>query len=220
MNTVQTRIVKYWLYLMIRSLICLLTKILIQLSLNYLLEVENLTLFLFFTAQKVKFLIKEFFSKCGQICSFLRIWSHLLKNSLMENFIFCALFITQFYFDVAIGINLVLHKKYSTKPHSFLVIYTTLASVNLLLFRKNLLERIWKLIMTIDDKIRDEKLQYDINREAAKISAYHQVKSINITSWAKAECYNKLNFLILLYEKLWKNKQNQKKIKEENKLKP
>ena len=26
--------------------------------------------------------------------------------------------------------------------------------------------------MTIDDKIRDEKLQYDINREAAKISAW------------------------------------------------
>ena len=26
-------------------------------------------------------------------------------------------------------------------------------------------------IMTIDDQIRDEKLQYDINREAAKISA-------------------------------------------------
>ena len=25
--------------------------------------------------------------------------------------------------------------------------------------------------MTMDDKIRDEKLQYDINREAAKISA-------------------------------------------------
>ena len=25
--------------------------------------------------------------------------------------------------------------------------------------------------MTIDDKIRDEKLQYDVNREAAKISA-------------------------------------------------
>ena len=25
--------------------------------------------------------------------------------------------------------------------------------------------------MTIDDKIRDEKLQYDINREAANISA-------------------------------------------------
>ena len=25
--------------------------------------------------------------------------------------------------------------------------------------------------MTIDDKIKDEKVQYDINREAAKISA-------------------------------------------------
>ena len=31
-------------------------------------------------------------------------------------------------------------------------------------------ERISKLIMTIDDNIRDEKLQYDINREAAKLA--------------------------------------------------
>ena len=29
----------------------------------------------------------------------------------------------------------------------------------------------YKLIMTVDDNIRDEKLQFDINREAAKISA-------------------------------------------------
>ena len=35
-------------------------------------------------------------------------------------------------------------------------------------FRKNVLERIIKLIMTIDDKIMDENLQYDINREEAK----------------------------------------------------
>ena len=27
---------------------------------------------------------------CDQIRSFLRIWSHLMKKSLMENFIFCA----------------------------------------------------------------------------------------------------------------------------------
>ena len=40
------------------------------------------------TAQKMKFSIKEFFSKCDQIRSFLRIWSHLLKKSLMKNFIF------------------------------------------------------------------------------------------------------------------------------------
>ena len=37
-----------------------------------------------------EFSIKDFFSKCDQIRSFLRIiWSHLLKKTLMENFIFC-----------------------------------------------------------------------------------------------------------------------------------
>ena len=40
------------------------------------------------TAQKIKFSIKDFFSKYDQIRSLLRIWSHLLKRSLMENFIF------------------------------------------------------------------------------------------------------------------------------------
>ena len=34
-------------------------------------------------AQKMKFSIKDF-------VSFLRIWSHLMKKSLMENLIFCA----------------------------------------------------------------------------------------------------------------------------------
>ena len=43
------------------------------------------------TAQKMKFSIKDFFSKSDQIRSFLRIWSHLLKKSFMKNFIFCAL---------------------------------------------------------------------------------------------------------------------------------
>ena len=33
------------------------------------------------TAQKLKFSIKDFFSKCDQIRSFLRIWSHLLRKS-------------------------------------------------------------------------------------------------------------------------------------------
>ena len=44
------------------------------------------------TAPKMKFSDKDFFSKCDQIRSFLRIWSHLLKQSVMENFIFCAVF--------------------------------------------------------------------------------------------------------------------------------
>ena len=43
------------------------------------------------TAQKMKFSIKNFFCKCDQIRSFLKIWSHLLKKSLMNNFIFCAM---------------------------------------------------------------------------------------------------------------------------------
>ena len=42
------------------------------------------------TAQEMKFSIKDFFSKWHQIRSFPRIWSHLLKKSLIENFIFCA----------------------------------------------------------------------------------------------------------------------------------
>ena len=38
----------------------------------------------------MKFSINDFFSKYDQIRSFLRIWSHVLKKSLMENFIFFA----------------------------------------------------------------------------------------------------------------------------------
>ena len=41
----------------------------------------------------MKLSIKNFFSKCDQIRSFLRIWSHLLKKSLMENFTFCAVLV-------------------------------------------------------------------------------------------------------------------------------
>ena len=41
-------------------------------------------------AQKMKFSIKDFLSKCDQIRRKLRIWSHLLKKSLMGNFFFCA----------------------------------------------------------------------------------------------------------------------------------
>ena len=37
---------------------------------------------------KIKFSIKDFFSKCDQIRRKPRIWSYLLKKSLMGNFIF------------------------------------------------------------------------------------------------------------------------------------
>ena len=49
----------------------------------------------------MKFSIKDFFGKYDQIRSFLRIWSHLLKKSLMENFIFCA--VIQGNSDLVIG---------------------------------------------------------------------------------------------------------------------
>ena len=38
----------------------------------------------------MKFSIKDFFSKYDQIRNFLRIWSHLLKKSIISNLIFCA----------------------------------------------------------------------------------------------------------------------------------
>ena len=40
--------------------------------------------------KRMKFSIKDFFNKCDQIPSFLRIWSHLLRKFWKENFIFCA----------------------------------------------------------------------------------------------------------------------------------
>ena len=95
-------------------------------------------------------------------------------------------FITQSYFAVPKNIRLnsahyfimkISNKLYKSlqkctaEPYFFSMIDATLASDNPSCFRENLLERIWKLIMTIDDKIRDEKLQYDVKREAAKISA-------------------------------------------------
>ena len=46
----------------------------------------------------MKFPIKDFLSKYDQIRKFLRIRSHLLKKSLMKNFIFCAVFYTLYVF--------------------------------------------------------------------------------------------------------------------------
>ena len=40
---------------------------------------------------KMKFSMKDFFSKCDHIHSFQRIWLHLLKKSLIENYFFFAI---------------------------------------------------------------------------------------------------------------------------------
>ena len=61
------------------------------------------------TAQKKKFSIKDFFSKYDHLGNVRRIWSHLLKKSLMENFIFCAVGLTSIVFDG--------YSRASTKDH-------------------------------------------------------------------------------------------------------
>ena len=67
--------------------------------------------------------------------------------------------------------TLAIFKKNTLQNDILLVIDTTLVSDNPLSFRENLLEGIKIIIMTIDDKIRDEKLQYDVDREVVKILA-------------------------------------------------
>ena len=55
---------------------------------NYSLGQKDLNRTPKYTSQKIKFSIRNFFSKWK-----LRIWSHLLKTSLLENFIFCAVIV-------------------------------------------------------------------------------------------------------------------------------
>ena len=68
--------------------------------------------------------------------------------------------------------------------------------------------------MTIDDQTRDVKLQYDINRKAAMISAlllgkihkYEYLTGEEILPSDQKQMIEKLNLLILFYEELFKNK--------------
>ena len=68
-------------------------------------------------------------------------------------------------------------------------------------------------IMTINDQIRDEKLQYDINREAAKISALSSGKIHKYeyltgedTLPSNQQQIIELDLLILLWEEFLRNK--------------
>ena len=75
--------------------------------------------------------------------------------------------------------------------------------------------------MTIDDKVKDEKLQYDIHREEAEISAlssgkidkYEYLTDEEILVLIKAGKQKKLSLHILHQEKLLKNKEKQLNIK-------
>ena len=68
------------------------------------------------TSQKMKFFINEFFSKYDQICRKLRIWSHLLKKSLMENFIFCAVKYTNEKYTNVANVNIVIYEMQIDTP--------------------------------------------------------------------------------------------------------
>ena len=70
----------------------------------------------------MKFSIKDFLSKYDEIHSFLRIYSHLLKKSLMENFIFWAVYKIE---------TLSLHKFSSQHSHPFHAIYLFLYYLNI-----------------------------------------------------------------------------------------
>ena len=59
----------------------------------------------------------------------------------------------------------------AAKLYSFLVNDTMFPTDKSLFFRCNLLNRIEKVIMTIDEKIRDEKLVCIVNRKIALLSA-------------------------------------------------
>ena len=61
-----------------------------------------------------------------------------------------------------------LYKKITTKPYSFSLADVSFISDDPLGFRNSLTERFKKLIMKSDEKIRDKKLQYNNNKEAAK----------------------------------------------------
>ena len=79
--------------------------------------------------------------------------------------------------------------------------------------------------MTIEDQIRDEKLQYDINREAAKISAlssgkidtYQYLSGKEMLPSNQQQMIQQAKFTYSLLEKASKNKQKQLNIKGKNK---
>ena len=79
--------------------------------------------------------------------------------------------------------------------------------------------------MTINDQIRDEKLQYNINREAAKISAlssgkihkYEYLTGEDILPSNQTQIIEQAKFIYSPLGKLLKNKSKQLKINEKNK---
>ena len=78
--------------------------------------------------------------------------------------------------DIDYNVFMNVYRKYTSEPYSFLTIDTTLPVNNPLRFRENILEFIMKMTLTdklkiLDNKIKVNQTQYDVDREAAKLSA-------------------------------------------------
>ena len=105
---------------------------------------------------------------------------------------------------------------------SFLVNDTILPSDNPLCFRKILSEQIYNKTITIDYQIKDEKQQFDINREAAKMSALSSGKTnrYEYLTGDKMLPYHQKQIteqVKLIYSPLGKNFKKQKKSIEDKK---
>ena len=80
--------------------------------------------------------------------------------------------------------------------------------------------------MTVEDQIRDEKLQYDINREASKISAlssgkidtYEYLTGAEILPYNQHQMIEQAKFTYSPLGKAFEKQKKQLKIKEKNKL--
>ena len=77
--------------------------------------------------------------------------------------------------------------------------------------------------MTIEDRIRDEKLRYDINKKISalssdKIDKYEYLTGEEILPSNQRQIIEQANLRILLWENLLKDKQKELKTKEKNKL--
>ena len=74
------------------------------------------------------------------------------------------------------------YKDYTKNPFSFLVNNTTLSSGNALIFRKNVLKKSEKSekIKTINNKIKQNKTEYDLDRLTAKFWPCHWEILVNM----------------------------------------
>ena len=82
-----------------------------------------------------------------------------------------------------------LYKKFAAKPYLFLVIDTTLASDNPLHFKNNISERIEKLIITSEDKIKMKNYNMILIEKQQKYQHYLQVPLLNMDALQAKKYY-------------------------------